>query len=144
LFLFGLAGVWQPLLFVLSQQVLYPDWKRRLRHLPSLVLIAVGLAPSNSRAMLQIVTSRTHPFIRTPKGQNVISQATRAAKEPLVSYRLPFDRIVLAEIVLALYAGLGLVLCVWRENYGPALFFLTCGLGFGYLAWLTLRENKNQ
>jgi cellulose synthase/poly-beta-1,6-N-acetylglucosamine synthase-like glycosyltransferase len=144
LFLFGLAGLWQPLLFVLSQQLLYPDWKRRLRHLPSLVLIAIGLAPSNSRAMLQIVTSRTHPFIRTPKGQNVISQATRAAKEPLVSYRLPFDRIVLAEIVLALYAGLGLVLCVWRENYGPALFFLTCGLGFGYVAWLALRENKNQ
>lgn len=136
LFIFGLAGIAQPLLFVLGQQVLYPDWKRRLLRLPSLLLIAVGLAPSNTRAILLATTHRDHPFIRTPKGfQNKPGQQSRP-----IRYQLPFDWIVLVEILLTAYSAFGLFLCFKQDNFGPLFFFLTCLLGFGYVAWLSIQE----
>jgi cellulose synthase/poly-beta-1,6-N-acetylglucosamine synthase-like glycosyltransferase len=135
LFLFGLAGIGQPLLFILGQQVLYPDWRQRLLRIPSLLLIAVGLAPSNTRAMLQVATQNHHPFIRTPKG----TQFT-AEKGTPIRYQLPFDWIVLIELFLALYSAVGLLLCFINGNVGPLFFFLTCTLGFGYVAWLTIKE----
>lgn len=135
LFLFGLAGIGQPLLFILGQQALYPDWRQRLLRFPSLLLIAVGLAPSNTRAMLQVATRSHHPFIRTPKGFMM-----SAEKRSLIRYQLPFDWIVMIELLLALYAAVGLLLCLRQGNFGPLFFFLTCTLGFGYVAWLTIKE----
>ena len=132
MFLFTLLGVGQPLLFVLAQQVLYPDWKQRLRHFPTLLLVAIGTAPSNSRAILQAILSRQHTFVRTPKG-SLVARASSA-------YHLPFDAILLVEVALVVYAGLGLGLAIWYGNLG-ALFLLTsCFLGFGYVALLSLRE----
>jgi cellulose synthase/poly-beta-1,6-N-acetylglucosamine synthase-like glycosyltransferase len=135
LFLFGLAGIGQPLLFILGQQVLYADWRKRLLRIPSLLLIAIGLAPSNTRAMLQAVVSADHTFVRTPKG----FQRTAVNRAPF-PYRLPFDWIVLFELLLALYSAAGLLLCLINGNIGPLFFFLTCALGFGYVAWLTIKE----
>lgn len=135
LFLFGLAGIGQPLLFVLGQQVLYADWRKRLLRIPSLLLIAVGLAPSNARAMLQVVTSSNHPFIRTPKGFHY-----SAENRISFQYQLPFDWIVIIEILLAAYSALGLLFCLINGNIGPLFFFVTCTFGFGYVAWLTIKE----
>lgn len=143
IFIFGLAGIAQPLLFVLGQQVLYPDWKHRLLRLPSLLLIAVGLAPSNTRAILQVATGSHHPFIRTPKGFQISTNAMNLKKARPIRYTLPFDWIVVIELLLAFYAVAGLLLCLKQANFGPMFFFLTCALGFGYVSWLTLKEQFN-
>jgi cellulose synthase/poly-beta-1,6-N-acetylglucosamine synthase-like glycosyltransferase len=135
LFIFGLAGIGQPLLFILGQQTLYSDWRRRLLRFPSMLLIAVGLAPSNARAMFQIALTNNHPFIRTPKGFR-----SNADKQTAFQYQLPFDWIVLIELLLAAYSAVGLFLCLLNQNIGPLFFFLTCTLGFGYVAWMTIKE----
>ncbi|MDX1616358.1 MAG: glycosyltransferase [Candidatus Promineifilaceae bacterium] len=123
----ALLGVGQPLLFVTGQRALYPDWLARLRYLPALLIVAVGLAPANARAVLKGTFGRRHIFIRTPKGEGR-------------GYRLPFDWIVAVELLLAAYAGLGLVLCLTTANAGPLLFMLTCLLGFGYVGLASLRR----
>ena len=130
--IFSLAGIGQPLLFILGQQALYPDWRRRLRHFPTLLLIAMGTTPSNSRAILQALVGRNHPFIRTPK--------VGCESDAKTTYRLRFDWIILGELFLALYAALGLVLAVQHGNLGPVFFLLTACLGFGAVALLSLRE----
>jgi cellulose synthase/poly-beta-1,6-N-acetylglucosamine synthase-like glycosyltransferase len=135
----GIAGIGQPLLFVLGQHVLYPDWRRRLRHLPAMLLIAIGLAPSNSRAIIQAVIGRRHSFVRTPKGTQpiVVTQVTGP-------YRLPFDRIVLVETALALYTASGVALALWRAHYGALFLLSTCAAGFAYVAFLGWREQSNR
>ncbi len=127
----GIAGVGQPLLFVLSQQILYRDWPRRLRYFPAMMLVAVGLAPSNCRAMGQAMWGRRADFVRTPKGD---------ALNPAQRYRLPLDWIVAVEAGLALYAAVGLALAWQQGNLGPLPFLATCMGGFGYVALLTVRE----
>lgn len=133
--LFSIAGIGQPLLFILAQRVLYTDWWRRLRYFPIMLIIAIGLAPSNSRAILEASGHRAHVFIRTPKnGAN--------CKQPQQNiYRLPFDPIIFLEIFFSLYAGLGLGLALLKGQYGSMFLLLTCLLGFGYVAYLSLRDS---
>ncbi|MCA9953362.1 MAG: glycosyltransferase [Ardenticatenaceae bacterium] len=131
LLLFSVAGVGQPLLFVMSQQVLYRDWLRRLRHFPTMVLVAIGMAPSNSRAILQAVFSRDHDFVRTPKQG---SQAQSPLQE------LNFDWIMLVELALALYAWMGVLVALYLQNHGPLFFLLTCALAYTYMITLNMRE----
>lgn len=131
LLLFSVAGIGQPLLFVMSQQVLYPDWLRRLRHFPTMVLVAIGMAPSNSRAILQAIFRRDHDFVRTPKQGSQIHS-------PL--HELNFDWIILVELGLALYAWIGVLLALRLQNHGPLFFLLTCAFAYTYMLTLNMRE----
>lgn len=137
---FGLASIAQPALFVLGQRELYLDWRRRLIYFPTLLLVAIGLAPSNSRAIVQAVVERHHTFVRTPKGQS--RNFTQSPGEILITgnYTLAMDWIVVVELLLASYATIGLILCVWQGNIGPIFFMLSCMLGFGYVALTSIRE----
>jgi cellulose synthase/poly-beta-1,6-N-acetylglucosamine synthase-like glycosyltransferase len=138
MFLFTLIGLGQPLLFVMAQKESYPDWGRRLLHFPTLLLVAIGTAPSNSRAMVQAFSDRHHPFIRTPKGKKKVGLEYHVAGVP--RYQLPFDGIMAIELFLAAYAALGIGLAIQRGNTGPLLLLLTSLLGFGYVFWMGFLE----
>ncbi|MGD8856348.1 MAG: hypothetical protein PVG33_08480, partial [Chloroflexota bacterium] len=148
LLIFAIAGLGQTILLVLGQRELYTDWPGRLRYLPALLLVAVGLAPANVRAIFQAIFSRRHSFIRTPKGGDLLLQTSAAGPgpqlallaRPVPAYRLPVDWIVLVELLLAAYAGAGLALSLASGNLGPVFFMLTCTLGFAYVALASLRE----
>lgn len=132
--LFSIAGIGQPILFVMAQQILYGDWRQRLKHFPTMLLIAIGIGPMTCRAILEIFTKRKHLFIRTPKyGEN-------SAKLASAIYNFPLDWIVVIEILLSIYAAVGVFLAIRAQNIGPLFFLLTCALGFGYVAYLTIRE----
>ena len=139
--IFSTAGIGQPLLFILGQQVLHTDWRRRLRHFPTLLLVAIGTAPSNSRAILQAIFGKQHTFVRTPK-MGLGDEMTRRQGNTAV-YRLQFDWIVFLELLLALYAGIGIVLALIQHNWGPIFFLMTCLLGLSYVAWLSILEVRN-
>jgi cellulose synthase/poly-beta-1,6-N-acetylglucosamine synthase-like glycosyltransferase len=138
--LVGVAGLFQPLLFIMGQRVLYPDWLKRLRYFPALLLVAIGLAPANSRAILQALFGRQHAFVRTPKGHQLQLQRGNSKVIVSPSYRLTADWIILAELFLAAYSILGLALCIHQGNFGPSLFMAACALGFGYVAISSIRE----
>jgi hypothetical protein len=149
--IFSVAAIAQPLLFVTSQYVLYPNWRRRLHYLPALLIVALGTGPNNVRSILQIFWQRHHVFVRTPKGiglngrnapsvngHYVNGQTAQQARR--FNYRFSFDWIIGLEILLALYAALGIGLALWHQNYGPIFFLASCLIGFGYVAYLGLRE----
>lgn len=131
LLFFSIAGVGQPLLFIHAQQVLYGDWRRRLRHFPTLLLLAIGIAPSTSRALLQTAVSRHHVFVRTPKNGDDLNGVTYATR---------FDWIILVELFLVVYAILGIVIAISTQNTAPLFFLITCALAYAYTAFLSLRE----
>lgn len=130
--LVGLVSISQPLLFALSQRALYPDWKQRVRQLPALLLIAIGLSATITRAVLQAIIGKRHQFVRTPKHGSGGAPA---------SYRLPFDGIVIAEVALALYAGVAIAVALGQQTLAPIPFLMSCALGFGGVAFATAREN---
>jgi cellulose synthase/poly-beta-1,6-N-acetylglucosamine synthase-like glycosyltransferase len=139
LILLGLISIAQPLLFVFGQQLLYGDWLRRLLYLPALLIIAIGLAPSNSRAIFEAIGGRRNEFVRTPKGVSSDSSGERT-EGSMAGYRLPFDWIVIVELLLALYAFVGVIVSLSSENIWPLAFMLACMLGFGYVGLASIQE----
>lgn len=137
----GIAGAAQPLLFLLAQQALYTDWlKRTVSVLPALVLVAVGLAPSNTLSIWQAVTKSSHDFRRTPKfGLHPMSdQSLRdVGRRDRHSSSSP---IILVELLLAAYAAVGAGLALSRGSVGSLPFLLLCAISFGYTAVLSWRE----
>ncbi len=136
--MFTIIGLGQPILFVLAQKESYSNWGRRLLHFPTLLLVAVGTAPSNSRAILQAFFGSSHPFVRTPKGMSEGKIGADAKNR--FAYRLRWDGIWIVELFLALYAAVGIGLAVINNNPGPMFLLFTSLLGFGYVAWLGIRE----
>lgn len=133
LILFSIAGIGQPLLFILAQQVLHKDWQQRLLYLPAILIVAIGLTPSNTRAILQAFFKIQHPFIRTQK---------LGANSPFTphSYQASFDPIIFYEILLATYTSIGLGAAIWQQNYAPLFLLLTAFLGFSYVAFASIRD----
>ena len=121
LLIFGIASLAQPFLFVYGQQVLYGDWLRRLVFMPSLLFIAIGLAPSNSRAIIEAIGGAPNDFVRTPKGPRS-SSAALDSRTIQSAYHLPFDWIIFVELALALYSLLGIVVSLQRSTYWPLIF----------------------
>jgi cellulose synthase/poly-beta-1,6-N-acetylglucosamine synthase-like glycosyltransferase len=135
--LFTLIGIGQPLLFIAAQKETYPDWGRRILHFPTLLLVAIGMAPSNSKAMLEtFLRNKHHPFTRTPKGYSLQADISQLFRP----YSLPNDGSLWFELFLAVYAAGGLMLAAVRGQSGPVILLLTSLLGFGYVAYLEIRE----
>jgi cellulose synthase/poly-beta-1,6-N-acetylglucosamine synthase-like glycosyltransferase len=134
---FTLLGIGQPMLFILAQKETYPDWGRRILHFPTLLLVAVGTAPSNTKAMLETFLSKKHhPFTRTPKGYSVKADIHHFLRP----YTSPGDGSLWFELILAVYAACGLMIAVLRGQSGPILLLLISLLGFSYVAYLEIRE----
>lgn len=129
----GLAMLGAPLQTVLAQSFLHRHWWRRLIHYPVLMLIGVGIAVSNTRAVLNGLSGRQQPFLRTPKFEARPAGAGWAGS----AYALPADLTTWLELFFALYAAAAAVLAITRL---PALvpFMALYALGFGYVAALSL------
>lgn len=127
LYLFAVIGLGQPLLFILAQEILYRDWIIRLRHFPTLLLIAIGIAPANTIAVFRGAFIREFTFKRTPKGSSRI-------------YRLVPDWTLFIEIGFMLYTGLTLVLALMTGFTGPVFLLASAFLGFALVVSQSLRE----
>jgi cellulose synthase/poly-beta-1,6-N-acetylglucosamine synthase-like glycosyltransferase len=53
--------------YMVSQRELYPDWKNRLKYLPILMSIGIGLCVNNTRAVIEAIFGKQSEFARTPK-----------------------------------------------------------------------------
>jgi hypothetical protein len=53
--------------YMVSQRELYPDWKTRLKYLPILMSIGIGLCVNNTRAVIEAIFRKQSEFARTPK-----------------------------------------------------------------------------
>ncbi len=140
-FLFSLLGLGQPVLFIISQQLIYPDWRYRLRHFPTLMLVSLGLGPIITRAIFEILTNQTHRFIRTPKGEQDALNSGQINKKGEDAYQLPFDWIVLVELGLACYGLIGIILSINTGNFAPIFLMGYCMTGYGLMAWLNIKEH---
>ncbi len=128
------ASLGPPVLYALGQRSLYPDWVKRIRYFPLLVLLGTGLALSNTKAIYQEFRGKQASFGRTPK----FRLEQRPDDWRRSRYALPFDWISLGELLAALYAMLGIAIALYQGNYFAIPFLTLYVLGFGYVASLTL------
>jgi cellulose synthase/poly-beta-1,6-N-acetylglucosamine synthase-like glycosyltransferase len=130
----SLATFGPSILYYYSQRELYPDWWRRFRAMPFLMLLGTGIAVSNTKAVFEGLFGRRHRFVRTPKYRIEGQSDGWVGKE----YRLPLRWTALAEFGLFLYSGYGLWLAIEKGTYLIAPFIALYTMGMGYVAGLGL------
>lgn len=122
--------------YIVSQMVLYEKAWKRLRFLPFLSSLGIGIAISNSRAVLEAVFGVQSAFIRTPK------KGEQTAKR--YSVKLSYEAIV--EILVGVYcfATFFVFLAAHKYFVVPFLFLYAWGFtGVGLLSMLHfLQQNR--
>jgi hypothetical protein len=113
-------------LLVYAQYVLHRQWWRRIWQLPSLMLIAIGVALSTSLAVLGAFRGKDREFIRTPKFGIESTGGTWRGKAYVE--RRSWDAVL--EIGLGSYSTYGLWHAWQHGQYGmlPFLVLYTVGL----------------
>ena len=116
-------------LYLASQRaVCGKGWWRRMVYIPFLVAVGIGIALSNTRAVLEAVMGRESPFVRTPK---------RGDRE-VMTYRIRLPWSGILELILGVYcaASLGYYLAAGKYLVGP--FLAAYASGFLFVGLLTL------
>jgi len=114
--------------YVVCQRELYVDWKARLRYLPFLMSIGIGLCVNNTRAVFEALLGKQTEFARTPKygierdGDEWIGKKYHQAKhvQPLV------------ELALGLYFTATVFYALANGIYGTLPFLVLFQIGFLY------------
>ena len=121
--LLGLAGLSLPLTALWSQLAVRGDWYKRLLWYPVLFLAGIGLAVTNTRAIVEAWLGRDTEFVRTPK----FSATTQRTN----TYALSVDWATWVELLLAAYAlATGLLAVELAPELAPFTFLYALGFGF--------------
>ena len=133
--LFSLATLGPPLLYVLGQHEIYSNWKQRLRALPVLIGLGMGLSLNSTAAIIEALLGIRTAFLRTPKPAMDV-QGDEAAP----GYTLSANGLAWGEMMLVIYALLAILAAAMRGNLYAIPFLLLYLLGFGYVSVLTLTQ----
>jgi cellulose synthase/poly-beta-1,6-N-acetylglucosamine synthase-like glycosyltransferase len=126
--------------YMVCQRELYPrTWTERLKYLPFLMSIGIGLAVNNTRAVIEALMHKQSEFARTPKyriegGGNGPASGEWMAKK----YRQAVLVQPLVELALGLYFTATLVYALANGIYGTVPFLMLFQVGFLYTGLLSL------
>jgi cellulose synthase/poly-beta-1,6-N-acetylglucosamine synthase-like glycosyltransferase len=126
----GVVALGPPLIFIISQRELYPDWRRRILTLPALIALGTGTAWSNARAVMSGLLNIPEEFKRTPKTGDQKSAS---------QYTVRLNGNVYFEIFLCLYAFTSAAMAV-RMAPSLAPYLLLYGFAFGTVAYWGLHD----
>lgn len=127
----GIVGVAAPLMYLVSQYVLYVNWTQRLVAFPLLIAIGTGVTFNNTIGIIEAFTRRPSVFKRTPKFSGTAWSQSRYALRP--------DWTLLVEIALTIYTFVGGVVAL-RLSPGIAPFLFAQTFGFGTIVVWSLNE----
>ncbi|MEM6455304.1 MAG: glycosyltransferase [Acidobacteriota bacterium] len=122
--------------YIASQRALGNGWQRRLWQLPLLMGLGIGLAVSNSRAVLTGLWQRGGVFHRTPKLR--IEKRADARRMRRHAYRLGFDVSFVIEVALMAYLAICVTVAIAWGMWFSLPFLLLFLHGYGYMVMLEL------
>jgi cellulose synthase/poly-beta-1,6-N-acetylglucosamine synthase-like glycosyltransferase len=120
--------------YVVSQRELYTDWRQRLRYLPFLMSIGIGLCVNNTRAVLEAIFGKQSEFARTPKyGIEREGDEWHGKK-----YHQSVGVQPLIELALGLYFTGTVFYALANQIYGTLPFLMLFQVGFLYTGLLSI------
>lgn len=123
--------------YITSQRELYSNWPSKIKYLPALMGVGIGLSVNNATAVVEALFNRESEFVRTPK-LGVGNKKEKWFKKKYKGKRNHF--IPLLELVLGLYFAVVVTISI-IEGIWPTLPFLVLFMyGYLYMAFLSYRS----
>jgi cellulose synthase/poly-beta-1,6-N-acetylglucosamine synthase-like glycosyltransferase len=120
--------------YMVCQRELHRDWTTRLKYLPILMSIGIGLTVNNTRAVLEALFNRQSEFARTPK-YRIEAQADEWVGK---KYRQNLVVQPVIELGLGLYFTATVFYALGNGLYATVPFLMLFQLGFLYTGLLSI------
>jgi cellulose synthase/poly-beta-1,6-N-acetylglucosamine synthase-like glycosyltransferase len=120
--------------YMVCQREIHRDWRARIKYLPFLMSIGIGLSINNTRAVFEALFNKQSEFARTPKyriegdGDDWIGKKYHqsVAVQPLI------------ELALGLYFTATVFYALANQIYGTLPFLVLFQIGFLYTGLLSI------
>jgi cellulose synthase/poly-beta-1,6-N-acetylglucosamine synthase-like glycosyltransferase len=122
--------------YLVSQRELYPDWRARLKYLPFLMSIGIGLCVNNTRAVCEALFGKQTEFARTPKYGIERDSDEWVGKK----YHQSVGVQPLIELGLGLYFTATVYYALINQIYGTLPFLMLFQIGFLYTGLLSIMQ----
>ncbi|MBI2186326.1 MAG: glycosyltransferase [Acidobacteria bacterium] len=120
--------------YMVCQRELHKDWTTRLKYLPFLMSIGIGLTVNNTRAVLEALFRKETEFARTPK-YRIEGQADEWIGK---KYRQSVVVQPMIELALGLYFTATVFYALANGIYGTVPFLVLFQIGFLYTGLLSI------
>ena len=122
--------------YLVSQRELYPDWKSRVKYLPIVMSIGIGLAVNNTKAVFEALFGGPGEFARTAKYGIANNKDGWQGKK----YHQTMSIQPLVETALGLYFSMTVVYALMHGIYGTLPFLVLFQFGFLYTGLMSLLQ----
>ncbi len=120
--------------YMVCQREIHDDWRTRLKYLPFLMSIGIGLSINNTRAVFEALFNKQTEFARTPKYRIEGDSDEWVGKK----YRQSVAVQPLIELGLGLYFTATVFYALANGIYGTVPFLVLFQIGFLYTGLLSI------
>ena len=120
--------------YLVCQREIHPDWRARIKYLPFLMSIGIGLCINNSKAVFEALFNKQSEFARTPKYRIEGDSDEWVGKK----YRQSVAVQPLVELALGLYFTATVFYALANGIYGTLPFLVLFQIGFLYTGLLSV------
>ncbi len=136
--LFTIATFGPMTFYAFAQKQLYPnDWKRRILHVPLMMIVGCGIAVNNTRGFIEAIIGKQSPFVRTPKH----GITSRSDKWKNKNYHAKVDYMTIFELLFAGYAITTIIVALITKRYLVIPFLLIYTISFLYVSMSSIFQN---
>lgn len=121
------------ILYTVSQKAITRKWWKKMFLLPALMVVGVGLAINNTKAVLEALLGHPSEFVRTPK----------KGDQAKVNYKVRFPWMVILELMLGIYCSVTLLSYLGLDKILIGPFIAIYALGFLCVGIWTLVQSKS-
>jgi cellulose synthase/poly-beta-1,6-N-acetylglucosamine synthase-like glycosyltransferase len=120
--------------YMVCQREIHDDWRARIKYLPFLMSIGIGLSINNTRAVFEALFNKQSEFARTPKYH------IEGAADEWIGKRYHQSVAVqpLIELALGLYFTATVFYALANQIYGTLPFLVLFQVGFLYTGLLSI------
>jgi MFS family permease len=136
--IFGLTTLSIFLFYLTAQRELYPDWRWRMKDIPFILALGIGMCINNAWAVTEALLGHRSPFVRTAK-YRIESLRDRWKGKIYRSMRKPS---FVVELILSLYMCVALVVLVVLGNWAALPYVLLFVTGYVYVFGLSILHAK--
>ncbi|MBB28824.1 MAG: glycosyl transferase family 2 [Gemmatimonadetes bacterium] len=124
--------------YIYSQKEVYADWKTRIKYIPCVLAVGMGISFNNACAVVEALGGRESEFRRTPKYHVVNQGDSWQAKRYGVSNNfLPF-----LEVTIGAYFCWVISFSIRSGVYFPVPFLVLFCSGFFYVGLMSLFQGR--
>jgi len=120
--------------YMVCQREIHHDWRARIKYLPFLMSIGIGLSINNTRAVFEALLGRRSEFTRTPKYRIEGDNDEWVGKK----YRQTVAVQPLIELALGLYFSFTVFYALANQIYGTVPFLMLFQIGFLYTGLVSI------